>query len=154
MSEMLVDVGVQQLKKYLANRYPYLLIDKATEVVPGVRARGYKNMTANEWFFPVHFPEDPMMPGMIQMEALLQMLSLTVLTLEGNQGLAVRGIAANKIRLKRRVTPGCRLEIEAELSSWNDGIAIGKAKGCIDGSEVCSGEFTFKLVEPPDFIQS
>lgn len=150
MDKILGNMGMRQLKEYLANRYPYLLIDKATEVIPGVSAKGYKNMTANEWFFPVHFPEDPMMPGMIQMEALLQMLSLTVLTLKGNQGLVVRGVAADKIRLKRRVTPGCRLEIEAELISWDAGIAVGKAQGYIDGKEACSGEFTFKLVAPSD----
>lgn len=151
MSEIIVNLGIPQLKKYLANRYPYLLIDKAIEVIPGVSAKGYKNMTANEWFFPVHFPEDPMMPGMIQMEALLQMLSLTVLTLDGNQGLVVQGVAADKIRLKRRVIPGCRLEIEAELISWDSEIAVGRARGSIDGSEACSGEFTFKLVEPPNY---
>lgn len=150
MDKIMVNMGMHQLKEYLANRYPYLLIDRATEVIPGVSAKGYKNMTANEWFFPVHFPEDPMMPGMVQMEALLQMLSLTVLTLEGNQGLVVRGIAADKIRLKRRVTPGCRLEIEAELLSWDTGTAVGKAQGYIDGKEACSGEFTFKLVAPSD----
>jgi len=150
MRKTMVNLGIHQLKNYLANRYPYLLIDKATEIIPGSSAKGYKNMTANEWFFPVHFPEEPMMPGMVQMEALLQMLSLTVLTMDGNQGLVVRGIAANKIRLKRRVTPGCRLDIEAELISLEAGVAVGRAQGYIDGNEVCSGEFTFKLVEPSD----
>lgn len=148
MSEAIVNLEIKQLKRYLANRYPYLLVDKAIEVIPGVSAKGYKNMTANEWFFPVHFPEDPMMPGMVQMESLLQMLSLTVLTLDGRQGLAVRGLAANKIRLKRRVTPGCRLDIEAKLCSWDGETAFGMAKGYIDGNEACSGEFTFQLVEP------
>lgn len=145
VNKVIVDLGICQLKKYLPNRYPYLLIDKATEVIPGVSAKGYKNVTANEWFFPVHFPEDPLMPGVIQMEALLQMLSLTVLTLEGNQGLAVRGVAADQIRLKRRVVPGSRLDIEAELLSWENGIAVGNAKGYIGENEVCYGELTFKL---------
>ena len=58
----IVNIEGDRLKKYLNNRYPYLFIDKVTEVVPGVKAKGYKNMTANEWFFPVHFPEEPMMP--------------------------------------------------------------------------------------------
>ena len=145
MNSTLVNVNTEGLKKYLPNRYPYLLIDKAIEIVPGATARGYKNLTANEWFFPVHFPEEPMMPGMIQMEALLQMLSLTVLTLEGNEGLNVYGIAADKIRLKKRVVPGCRMDIEAELLSWNEGIGLGRAKGIINGEEVCSGEYTFRL---------
>lgn len=145
MNRTLVNISTEGLKKYLPNRYPYLMIDKAIEVIPGVTARGYKNLTANEWFFPVHFPEEPMMPGMVQMEALFQMLSLTVLTLEGNEGLNVHGIAANKIRLKKRVVPGCQMCIEAVLTSWDGDIGSGSAKGIVDGEEVCSGEFTFRL---------
>ena len=148
MNEIIVDAEVTQLKKYLTNRYPYLLIDKATQIIPGISATGYKNVTANEWFFPAHFADNPMMPGMLQMEALFQMLSLTVLTLEGNYGLIIQGISADKIRLKKRVIPGCRLEIEAELISWNEEIAVGKARGYVDETEVCSGEFTFKVVAP------
>lgn len=147
MDRTLINIDTEGLKKYLSNRYPYLCIDKAIEIVPGATARGYKNITANEWFFPVHYPSEPMMPGMIQMEALLQMLSLTVLTLEGYEGSNVYGVAADKIRLKKRVMPGCRMDIEAELLSWNEGIGFGIAKGMIDEEEVCLGEFTFKVLK-------
>jgi 3-hydroxyacyl-[acyl-carrier-protein] dehydratase len=133
----------QELQKYLPNKYPYLMVDRVTEVIPGVSAKGYKNLTANEWFFPCHFPEEPMMPGMIQMEALIQMISLTVLTLDDNAGEIVNGISADKIRLKRRVVPGDRLDIEAELISWKRGIAKGKAVGTVDGELACSVEFKF-----------
>lgn len=139
------ELSITQIKDYTSSRYPYLLIDKVTELVPGVRASGYKNLTANEWFFPVHFPEEPMMPGMIQMEALLQMLSLTVLSLDGNKGRPVRCMSANKISLKRRVAPGSRLDITAELISYENGRAEGKAKGYINGRVACEGEFTFML---------
>lgn len=140
-----LSLNSQDLQEYLSNRYPYLMIDRITEVIPGVSAKGYKNLSANEWFFPVHFREDPMMPGMIQIEALIQVLSLTVLTLNGNAGAVVKGISADKIRLKRRVTPGDRLDINAELISWENGIAKGKAAGTIDGESTCSVEFTFSI---------
>ena len=79
MAEILTNLGIKDIKKYLCNRYPYLMIDYVEEINPGISVRAYKNITANEWFFPVHFPEEPMMPGMIQMEALLQALSLSLI---------------------------------------------------------------------------
>lgn len=140
------ELSITEIKDYISNRYPYLLIDKVTELIPGVRAEGYKNLTANEWFFPVHFPEEPMMPGMIQMEALLQMLSITVLSLDGNKGRTVRCMSADKISLKKRVVPGNRLHITAELLSFENGRAEGRAKGHINDELACEGEFIFTLV--------
>lgn len=138
-------LNTKKIKEILPNRYPYLLIDHVDEIVPGRYAKGYKNVTANEWFFPAHFPENPLMPGMIQMEALLQMLSITVLTLEGNHGKIIHGISANKISLKERVLPGCSLYIEAELSLWDGLQGTGKAIGKVKDKIVCSAEFTFNI---------
>ena len=143
----LVDLSVVEIKKILPNRYPFLLIDGATEIVPGVSAKGYKNVTVNESFFQGHFPDSPLMPGMIQMEALLQTLSLAILTIEGNNGKSVRGRAAKKIRLKERVMPGTRLDIETEVIDWNGSKGIGKAKGIVNGKEVCGAEFEFELID-------
>jgi 3-hydroxyacyl-[acyl-carrier-protein] dehydratase len=123
------------------------MIDLA-EVEPGKFSKGIKNLTANEWYFPVHFPEEPMVPGMIQMEALLQTLSLTVLTVEENNGKLVRGNAAKKIRLKKRVVPGNVLNIETELLAYDGIKASGYAKGYVDSEEVCYGEFSMELIEP------
>lgn len=141
------NMKIDKIKKILPNRYPYLLIDYVEEIVPGISAKAHKNMTANEWFFPVHFPEDPMMPGMIQMEALFQTLCLTALSMEENAGGQVKGISAEKIRLKRRVVPGSRMDIEAEVIYINGSVFCGKARGKIAGAEVCSAEFTFTVVK-------
>ena len=122
-----------------------MLIDRVTEVIPRVSAKGYKNVTVNEEYFQGHFPNSPLMPGMIQMESLFQMLSLTVLTIEGNDGKSVRGKTANKIRLMDRVLPGSKLEIETELIEWNGFEGIGTAKGIVNGKEVCGAEFSFVL---------
>ena len=144
-SKDIIKLDSQGLQQYLTNRYPYLMIDRAIEVVPGVSAQGYKNLTSDEWFFPVHFPEEPIMPGMIQMEALLQMLSLTVLTMDGQKGKVVSGISADRIVLKRKVIPGDRLDIQAELMSFDHGEAIGNAVGKVDGRLACSATFRFSL---------
>lgn len=144
-SKKLVDMGIPEIKRFITNRYPFLLIDKVWEVVPGVSARGYKNVTVNEGFFQGHFPNSPLMPGMIQMESLFQMLSLTALTIEGNEGKSVRGSYANKVRLKERVLPGSRLDIEAELTEWDGVKGKGFAKGIVNDKEACSAEFEFSL---------
>lgn len=148
--EKKINLGIKEIKNLLSARNPYLLIDKATEIIPRASAKGYKCLTANEWFFPVHFPENPMMPGMIQMEVLLQMLSLTVLAIDGNAGLPIRGIIANNIRLRERVVPGCKMFIESELLSFENGIAKGAARGIINDHEVCSGSFTFEILKEID----
>ena len=72
--------------EYQQNREPYLMIDYADEVIPGESAKGYKDLKNDEWFFKVHWPKDPNMPGMLQIEALIQMCALSLLSLPGNKG--------------------------------------------------------------------
>ena len=143
----LKNLSINEIKQYIPYRYPFLLIDGVVEVVPGVSAKGYKNVTVNEEYFQGHFPGSPLMPGMIQIEALLQMLSMTVLTLKENRGKSIRCISANRIKLKERVIPGSKLCIDTELSEWNGEFGKGKGKGIVDGKEACSAEFEFTLAE-------
>ena len=75
----------KEILEYQKNRPPYLMIDFAEEVIPGKSARGYKDLTEGEWFFKVHWPGDPNMPGFLQIEALVQMCALSILSLEGNK---------------------------------------------------------------------
>ena len=84
--------------EYQQNREPYLLIDFATEVIPGKSAKGYKVLKVDEWFFKVHWPNDPNMPGMLQIEALVQMCSLSILTLPGNKGKVMYLVSADKLK--------------------------------------------------------
>ncbi len=147
MSRIISNLNISEIKKYISIRYPFLMIDGAYEIIPGVSSKGYKNVTVNESYFQGHFPNDPLMPGMIQMEALLQMLSLTVLTLDENKGKIVRGTGANKIILKNRVVPGSRLDIETELVQWNGMEGIGIAKGFVNGTDACSAEFNLEIFD-------
>lgn len=145
--KVLNNITSKEIKKYISNRYPYLLIDGVTEIVAGKYANGYKNFTANEWFFPVHFPEDPIVPGMIQIEALLQMLSLSLLIIDGNEKSVIRVVRANNIRLKKHIVPGSLLNIKSELIRFENNLAVGRASGFLSNVEACSAEFEFNLVD-------
>ena len=117
-----------ELLDYQPNRYPYLMIDFVTCVEPGKFANGYKNLSNNEWFFPKHFPGHPNFPGALQLEALAQMLTVAITTLEGNKGKITYAIS-HKINLKREVFPGEKFDIKTEVVSWKRGICKGKGQG-------------------------
>lgn len=137
------------IHEYQRNRYPYLLIDFAEEVIPGVSAKGYKDLTVNDWFFKCHWPGDPNMPGMLQIEALVQMCALTVLTLPGNKGKVVYLTSANNIKLSRKIVAGDRLDIETKLLSWRRGVGNCSGIGSVNGEIACRADFTIVM---PDVL--
>jgi 3-hydroxyacyl-[acyl-carrier-protein] dehydratase len=139
-----------EIQKYQQNRYPYLYVDRITEVVPGKYAKGYKNLSQNEWYFPCHFTEHPNMPGMLQIEALTQVFIMTFLTVPEHVGKMTNFISADKLKFKKRILPGDRLEIETELKSFRRGLAKGIAVGYVDNELACSAEFVIAL---PDIIE-
>ena len=134
-----------ELQEYQPNRYPFLMIDFVDEVIPGKSARGYKDLLEDEWFFKVHWPQDPNMPGMLQIEALVQMCALSLLTLPGNKGKLVYLISADKIKLKRKIIPNDRLIIETKINSYNRGIAKCEGQGRVNDKLACSAEFDVVL---------
>ena len=95
----------KQIEEYQKNRDPYLFIDFVDNVVPGESIEGYKDLRVKEWFFDVHWPGDPNMPGMLQIEALTQMSALSILTLPGNKGKIMYLISAEKLVFKRASVP-------------------------------------------------
>ena len=133
------------LHEYQQNRYPYLLIDIAEEVIPGKSARGYKNLTDDDWWFEVHFPGDPNMPGALQIEAIVQLGALMVTTLPGNKGKVVYLISANNLKLMKKIRPGDRLDIETELLSWKRGMGKCCGVGSVNGKKVCSIDFNIVM---------
>lgn len=143
MEELVLDYN--DILRVQVNRTPYLMIDKATAVIPGQKAYGYKNLSFNEWFFPVHFPGDPCMPGFLQAEALTQMCALTIFTLDGNEGKIALLLSCDKLHLFHKVRPGDRLDLETDLISYRHGIAKGKGRAYVDGKLVCTCEMTFTL---------
>jgi 3-hydroxyacyl-[acyl-carrier-protein] dehydratase len=138
-----------ELQEYQPNRYPFLMIDHVDEVIPGKSAKGYKNLTLNEWYFPEHFPGAPNMPGALQLEALAQMLTVAITTLPGNKGKIIHGLK-HTVRFKKEVLPGEKLVIETEVISWKRGIAIGKGIAYTSGEVACEADM---MISIPDILE-
>ena len=134
-----------EIQEYQQNRYPYLFLDGVEEIIPGKYAKGFKNYTVNEWFFPVHYPTMPNVPGLLQLEALSHLAILTFLTLPGNKGLITNSLSINNIKFKKRIEPGMKFCMEAQLNSWVRGIANCSTQGFIDGNQVCQAEWVFAI---------
>lgn len=138
------------IREYQRNRNPFLMMDEATEIVPGASAKGYKQLRRSDWFFDVHFPGDPSMPGVLQVEALVQLCALTILTLPGNKGKVAYLVAAGNIKLARKVIPGDRLDLDTRLLTWNRGMGTCTGRATVDGQLACRADFTLVL---PDMLE-
>ena len=137
----------EQILEYQQNRPPYLMIDFAEEVVPGKSAKGYKDFKEDEWFFKVHWPDDPNVPGMLQIEALVQMSALSILSLPDNKGKVMYLTSANNIKFIKKIIPNKRLYIETKVKSFKRGLAICEGSGFIEKQMACKAEFNLILPE-------
>ncbi len=137
----------KQICEFQQNRDPYLMIDFATEVIPGKSAKGYKDLSNNEWFFKVHWPNDPNMPGMLQIEALVQMSALAILSLPGNKGKIMYLTSTDKTKFLKKIIPNNRLIIETHVKKYTRGIASIDGKGFINDQLACKSEFNLILPE-------
>ncbi len=140
------------IREIIPHRYPFLLVDRVIELTPGERAVGIKNVTANEPFFQGHFPEYPVMPGVLIVEAMAQVGGVAMLVLEEHKGKLALFAGIDKVRFKRQVKPGDTLRMEVELGAIRRGIGTGTATATVDGELACRGELMFALV--PDPMQS
>ena len=134
------------LQEYQPNRYPFLMIDHVDAVLPGKYARGYKHLTLNEWYFPVHFPGGPNMPGALQLEALAQMLTVAITTLPGLKGKVTHALE-HTVRFRKEVLPGKTFVIQTEVLSWNRGICKGKGVATVDGEVACEASMLLTIPE-------
>ncbi len=135
-----------ELLKYQPNRPPFLMIDYVTKVIPGKSAEGYKNLVESEWFFPIHFPGNPNMPGALQLEALAQMLTVAITTLPGNKGKVTHAIS-HQVKFKKEVLPGRKYQIKTQVKSWKRGICRGFGQGFTDGEIACEAEMIITIPE-------
>lgn len=135
-----------ELQEYQPNRYPFLMIDFVSEVVPGKYAKGHKNLTMNEWYFPVHFPGGPNMPGALQLEALAQMLTIAITTLPNLKGKVTHALE-HKVRFRREILPGETMELKCEVLSWRRGICKGKGVATVKGEVACEAEMMITIPE-------
>ena len=148
MSENLIltNLNAFELQKYQPNRYPFLMIDHVDEIIPGVSAKGYKNLSMNEWYFPKHFPGNPNMPGALQLEALAQMLTVAITALPGMEGKVTHAMQ-HLVRFRKEVVPGDKFEIETEVISWKRGICKGRGVGYTNGEAACEADMLITIPE-------
>ncbi len=140
-------MGIQECQR---NRYPLLFIDKVIEAVPGKCAHAVKNFSYNEWFFPAHFDDEPNVPGFVQVEALAQTFLMTFLCIQEYRGMKTAFVSIDHTKFKRKIEPGDRLDIYAELRSFHRGVAKGHVTSFVDDEEACSADL---VVAIPDVLK-
>ena len=140
-----MELDLKGIHEYQQNRDPYLMIDYANKVIPGKSAEGYKQLKKNEWFFKVHWPGDPNMPGMLQTEALIQMSALIVQTMPGNKGKILYLVEANNLKFIKKILPGDKLKIFSKLTSWKRGLIKFDAEGFVENKKTCKASFTLVI---------
>ncbi|MET3684241.1 3-hydroxyacyl-[acyl-carrier-protein] dehydratase [Alkalibacillus flavidus] len=143
-------LDIEQIQRIIPHRYPFLLVDRVTELSDGERAVGYKNVTANEPFFQGHFPNYKVMPGVLVVEALAQVGAVAILNLEQNHGKLGMFTGIDKCRFKRQVKPGDTLKLDVEMVKLKGPVGKGKAVATVDGEVACEAEIMFAIVDPEE----
>lgn len=138
-------LDINAIQKIIPHRPPFLLVDRITEVVPGERAVGLKNVTMNEPYFVGHFPGYPVMPGVLIVEALAQVGSVAMLMVEANKGKLGFFAGIDGFRFRGQVKPGDTLTLEVEITRLKGPIGKGKGIAKVDGKVVAEGELMFAL---------
>ena len=134
---------IKEIEEIIPHRHPFLLIDRVEELEPGVKAIGYKSITYNEPYFLGHFPEEPVMPGVLQIEALAQTGAVAILSKKENKGKTAYFGGINQARFKRKVVPGDTLKLDCQIVKQKGSVGVGRAVATVDGEIVVSAELTF-----------
>jgi 3-hydroxyacyl-[acyl-carrier-protein] dehydratase len=141
----MMELNSKQIMEILPHRYPFLMVDKITECEPGVYAKGIKCVSANEMQFIGHFPGEPVMPGVLIIEALAQTGAVALLSKEENKGKIAFFGGIKNARFKHKVEPGDVLELECRLTAMKGPLGIGEATAYVGGEIAAKAELSFAL---------
>lgn len=137
-------LNINDIMAILPHRYPFLLVDKIVDLdMEACKVVGIKNLTINEPFFQGHFPGNPVMPGVLQMEAMAQVAGIMLNSRQGNEGKIAYFMSMNNVKFRRMVVPGDQLRIEIETTRLRSRMATVIGKAYVDGELVSQGELTF-----------
>lgn len=136
----------KEIEKIIPQRDPFLMIDEVEEYTPGESCIAYKNVKKEEWYFKGHFPENPIMPGVLITESLAQAGAIAILSLEENKGKNALFGGIDKMRFKKVVVPGDKLKLEVKIIKRKGPIGVGEAMASVNGKIAAKGELTFALV--------
>ncbi|SFV40940.1 3-hydroxyacyl-ACP dehydratase FabZ [Ligilactobacillus acidipiscis] len=134
-----------QIQEIIPHRYPMLLIDRIEELEPGQRAVSVRNVTAHEEIFQGHFPGNPVMPGVLIVEAMAQTGAVALLTLDEFKGKTAYFGGIKTAKFRKVVRPGDQMKIEANLEKIRGNVGLGKAVAKVDGKKACTAEITFMI---------
>lgn len=140
-------LSAKDIQEILPHRYPFLLVDRIEEIVPGEKAVGIKNVTVNEPFFQGHFPGEPIMPGVLIVEAMAQVGAVALLGQGENRGKLVLFTGINKFKFKEMVRPGDTLVMEVTLTGIRGNFGRGEGEARVGDKVVASGELLFAMVD-------
>lgn len=139
-------LGKEEIKKIIPQREPFLMIDEVEEYIPGESCTAYKNVNKEEYYFQGHFPGNPIMPGVLMVEALAQTGAVAILSLPENQGRNALFGGIDKLKFKKQVIPGDRLKLEVKIIKKKGPVGIGEAIATVNGKIAVKGELTFAIV--------
>lgn len=138
------ELNTTEVLEILPHRYPFMLVDRIVEFEKGGdRIVGIKNLTFNEAFFQGHFPGNPVMPGVLQLEAMAQVAGIMLNSREGNEGKVAFFMSINNAKFRRPVVPGDQLRMEIEADRIRSRMASVKGKAFVDGELVSEADLMF-----------
>lgn len=139
-------LDIKEIMKIIPQRAPFLMIDRVEELESGKSCVAYKNVCMNEWYFQGHFPGEPIMPGVLIVEALAQTGAVAILSLPENKGKNALFGGIDKLRFKNKVVPGDVLKLEVKIIKQKGPVGVGSAIATVNGKVAAKGELTFAIV--------
>lgn len=145
-------LAIKDIMGFLPHRYPFLLVDRVTEHTVGESIKGYKNVTMNEPFFQGHFPGEPIMPGVLQLEAMAQLGGVLLKHMPGTEDKLMVFAGIDKARFRKIVVPGDRLDMECVIIKFRPPFGKSSCKAYVNGELVVEAEMMFSLIDRKDAV--